>query len=178
MISLLKSRKAMKIRRTTPKPPPTEEELSLDDGDIIAVAPIARSGTFAAVRPPPQSSRDVETLPPPPPEAEEAETPEDELPTERIGVNDVIADLARLSDPMSVPRIRGAIDRATLDEAERWLLALVEARFTVRAILSMGPMNDEAALGILAKMITQRKISLAPARSDDDLEHFVDDGWD
>jgi hypothetical protein len=74
-------------------------------------------------------------------------------------VSDVICDLARLSDPSSIPRLAGAIAWEDLDRSEAWAVSLVAAGMSVQAILEVSPLEEEQTLRLLANLVSARTIT-------------------
>jgi hypothetical protein len=74
-------------------------------------------------------------------------------------VSTVVCDLARLSDPTSIPRLNGEIEWSRLDRSEAWAVSLVAAGMSVQAILAVSPLEDEPTLQLLAKLVSTRTIT-------------------
>jgi len=75
-------------------------------------------------------------------------------------VSDIADDLARLSMPTSVPSLRGAIEWNDLTPAEAWIVSVVSAGFTVRAIVEVSPLSEEDTLTLLARLIDARILAM------------------
>jgi hypothetical protein len=132
----------MKIRRA--------EELG-DDDIIEVVSPNpGRSGTYAAVRPPPLPARDHD-LP------RLGSIPDG---TAATGVSDLVGLLARVSDPGTLPRVVDANAHARRDPQEALILTLIESNMTVEGIVGMSPLGEESTLRVLAKLVQEGTITL------------------
>lgn len=84
--------------------------------------------------------------------------------TAATSVSDVVEELARLSDPTCVPRIARPIGEGDgLAPAEAFLASLMNHQFNVQTILDMSPMQEDATLKCLAKLITSRIVVLEDA---------------
>jgi hypothetical protein len=104
------------------------EEMEITDADIVEVQPKPRSGTYAAVRPPPvPGSLDpvvrvsLESL------------SDEEYAMMDTALNDVTVALARLSmqnRSATIPRLRGAVELNALSSEEAWLVSLVTAGYS------------------------------------------------
>lgn len=81
------------------------------------------------------------------------------------GVSDVVTDLARLSDVMSVPRVLpvGDVPRS-LDPEESWMCSTVRLGMCVQGILDMSPLDEDETLRILARLVGLRVVTLDPPR--------------
>ena len=84
----------------------------------------------------------------------------------RTDVSDVVTDLARLADVMSVPRMSaGATDvPRLLAPAESWMCAIVQLGMCVQGILDMSPLEEDETLRILARLVGLRVVTLDPPR--------------
>jgi hypothetical protein len=79
-------------------------------------------------------------------------------------VSDVVEELARLSDPSCVPRMaRPIVSDDGLLPAEAFLASLIDHQFSVQTILDMSPMQEDATLKCLAKLVTSRIVVLDDA---------------
>jgi hypothetical protein len=122
----------------------------LGDDDIIEVMkPPVRSGTYAAVRPPPLPRRE-RPLP-------RFDSVSDGIPT---GVSEITSALARLSDAASLPRLLRRRDEKKREPAEALILTFIEENMTVQAIVGMSPLGEESTLRLLAKLVVEGTITL------------------
>jgi hypothetical protein len=81
------------------------------------------------------------------------------------GVSDVVGDLARLANVMSVPRIVDVTGgRVSLDPSESWMLSIVRLGMCVQGILDMSPLEDDETLHILARLVGLRLVTIDPPR--------------
>jgi hypothetical protein len=83
-------------------------------------------------------------------------------PAQTTGVSDVVAELARLSDPARIPRLNADVVGLTrgLSQPEAFIASLVGTNLSIQAILDMSPMGEDETLRFLARLITDRVISL------------------
>jgi hypothetical protein len=122
----------------------------LGDNDIIEVVKPtrvgspSRSGTYAAVRPPPLPSRALRRDSGPP-----------------TDVSDLMRLLARLSDPGSLPRLNVPMDIERREPAEALILTFVQANMTVEGIVGMSPLGEDSTLRHLANLLEEGAITLA-----------------
>jgi hypothetical protein len=80
-------------------------------------------------------------------------------------VSDVVADLARLHEFMSVPRVLAASEcPRALDSAESWMFSIVQLGMCVQGILDMSPLEEDETLRILARLVGLRVVTLDPPR--------------
>jgi len=85
--------------------------------------------------------------------------------TADTSVNDVVADLARLADPMSVPRTGSEAFALTLDASESWMMNVVQLGMCVQAILDMSPLDADETLRLLARLVGRRAVTFGEARA-------------
>jgi hypothetical protein len=96
--------------------------------------------------------------------------------TAATSVSDVVHELARLSDPNCVPRMaRPILSDDGLAPPEAFLASLVTHQFNVKAILDMSPMQEDATLKCLAKLVTSRIVVLDDGQDSDGEEELDDD---
>jgi hypothetical protein len=76
-------------------------------------------------------------------------------------ISEVIVDLARLSDPNSVPRVRGELDSSERAPYEALLLAMIASQMSIAAIMQTSPLGDEETLRVLARLVSAQVITLA-----------------
>jgi hypothetical protein len=70
-------------------------------------------------------------------------------------VNQVVLELARLSDLSSVPKLKRELSREDhVSPPEAYIVSLIETSMTVQAILDVSPMGEEKTLRFLADLIT------------------------
>jgi hypothetical protein len=89
-------------------------------------------------------------------------------------VSDLVAELARLSDPSCIPRLMRPIDEHDgLALPEAFLASLVGNEVSVQGIVDMSPMPEEATLKCLAKFVMSRIVVLdtAPVVRDESEDH-------
>jgi hypothetical protein len=129
-----------------------EEELS-DDDIIEVIEPVPGSGMYPAA-PPPLPAR-----------AEEASA--EELPrmgsmTDGVATNvsDLVPELARLSDPLTMPRISADAPEGDVAPAEALIMSLVEANMTVEHIVGVSPLTEEETLRVLSKLVGKGSITV------------------
>jgi hypothetical protein len=80
------------------------------------------------------------------------------------GVSDLIADLARLADPLCVPRLNRALSRnEVLSPPEAFVASLVDANMNMQAILDMSPLREDDTLRFLARLVEKGIITLTQA---------------
>jgi hypothetical protein len=135
----------------------TEE---LGDDDIIEVVRPApgRSGTYAAVRPPPLPSHDRGVPKRRSDERERHDSMPDGAPT---GVSEMVGLLARLSDPGTLPRLTAPLlVGARREPAEALILNFVESNMTVQGIVGMSPLGEGPTLRVLAKLVLEGTVTL------------------
>ena len=78
------------------------------------------------------------------------------------GVSDVIAELARLSDPSCVPRLKHELSRKdVLSPPERFVASLVDSNKTMKRILDMSPLREDDTLRFLAGLVQKGLLSVA-----------------
>jgi hypothetical protein len=81
----------------------------------------------------------------------------------QTGVSDVIADLARLSDPTCIPRLNRPLSRSeVLSPPEAFVASLVDANLNMQSILDMSPLPEDDTLRFLARLIERGLVSLLP----------------
>jgi hypothetical protein len=87
---------------------------------------------------------------------------EPEETTGLTGVSDVIVDLARLSDPACVPRLKHQLSRKdALSPPERFVASLVDSKQNMKRILDMSPLREDDTLRFLAGLIQKGLLSVA-----------------
>src|SRR5436190_596985 len=127
------------------------QEAELTDDDIVESKPVPTSGTYPAVaRPAPPP------LPKPKENVEEKDGPpivrlsidsisEEELERSDTAMNDITAELARLSlenHGETVPRLRGAVEWNELAPEEALVVSLISVGFNVQAIIDNSPHSE------------------------------------
>jgi hypothetical protein len=82
----------------------------------------------------------------------------------QTGVSDLIADLARLSDPSCIPRLNRALSKNdVLSPPEAFLASLVDANMSMQSILDMSPLPEDNTLRFLARLIEKGLVTLMDA---------------
>ena len=139
-------------------------EIEITEADIIEVQPKPRSGTYAAVKPPPV---------PAPPESSDpivrysldSLTDDEDIHID-TALNDVNVSLARLGledKSSSALRLRGAVEWNDLSPEAAWVVSLAMAGFDLRAVIADSPRSEEDTLTLLGRLIEMRIIMLVPA---------------
>ena len=77
-------------------------------------------------------------------------------------VSTVVADLARLADMTTVPRVIDNAAWAELTPQQRWMASVVKLGMCVQAILDMSPLAEEETLRLLATLVSKRIVTCAP----------------
>ena len=133
------------------------EELR-DDDIIEVIEPVPGSGFYPAA-PPPLPVRAAEGAEPP---------AADLLP--RVGsipdgvetnVSTLVPELARLSDPSSMPRVAEDAPGGDMAPAEALIISLVESNMTVEHIVGVSPLTEEETLRVLSKLVGSGTITLS-----------------
>jgi hypothetical protein len=75
-------------------------------------------------------------------------------------VSDLVTNLARLSNPDSVPRLCGAVDWTNLTAVEGWLVSIVTQGMPLAMILETSPYGEDETLAVLARLIGGRIVTL------------------
>jgi hypothetical protein len=69
------------------------------------------------------------------------------------------AELAALSDPDRTPRLRRAISE-TLAPNEEFIVSLIKANMTIRAIYEESPLSEKQTMHVIAKLIRSGCVTL------------------
>lgn len=114
----------------------------LDDADILEVLdpkPLA-SGTFPAA----------------------LLLDEDELTptTLKEKANDLLIELAKLTDLSKTPQVCGSVRWNELDREEAWIITVALSNFTVEATLEASPFGADRTIEVLARLVTNRVLVL------------------
>lgn len=122
-----------------------DQATELGDADIIESvdAKPLRSGTFPAARVPHDDYDDEGT-----PTTLSEQT------------NDVLVELARLTDPAKTPQLCANVRWDQFAREEAWIITLVLSQFTVEAILEASPFGADHTIEVLAKLVCNRVIVL------------------
>lgn len=80
-------------------------------------------------------------------------------------VSTVVADLARLADMSTVPRVLDHAGWAELTPQQQWMASVVRLGMCVQAILDMSPLAEEETLRLLATLVSKRVVTCAPRPS-------------
>ncbi len=85
-----------------------------------------------------------------------------DLYTGETGVSDVIVELARLSDTRRIPRLMRDLAHASspLSQPEAFIASMVGTNLSIQAILDMSPMGEDETLRFLARLVTDRVITV------------------
>jgi hypothetical protein len=82
-------------------------------------------------------------------------------------VSDLVSELARLWDPSSVPRMTRPVSAADrLAPPEAFVASLVSNDISLQTLVDLSPMQEDATLRCLARLVTSRIVALhraAPA---------------
>jgi hypothetical protein len=77
------------------------------------------------------------------------------------GVNDIVAELAGLSDSRRVPRLKRAI-LGHLEPKEEFVVSLVQAKMSLHCIASVSPFSEEQTMGVLVNLVSAGLITVLP----------------
>ena len=137
-------------------------EVEITDEDIIEVKPKPRSGTYAAVQPPPVPTESSDPIV----RYSLDSLTDDEDAHIDTALNDVNVSLARLAlddKSASALRLRGAIEWNDLSPEHAWVVSLAMAGFDLQAVIANSPRSEEDTLTLLGRLIELRIIALVPA---------------
>lgn len=141
------------MRRVAPRSPrntkslgvvaPPEEERQPESG--------VRRSTLRAI-PPPPAPRRTTTMP----QVYSADDPGE------TALNEIVRELARLSDPLSVPVLARPIEPDDcLGPQEAYIASLVGESMTVQSIVDVSPLEEDETVRFLARLVTKRLVTIA-----------------